>query len=282
MTTNLHTGTFSFGPRLVASPTAPLRAALLVQPGKAIADARPLPGEPNAVHARAIHEQNVLMKTLMHFGCEVTLLDAHTGDPLAAAVADTAIVFENGAAMLRPSSMTRRPESTWLENEFEKRDFPIAGHVVAPGLLDGSDVLMAGHTAFIGVGARSNALGRSGFAQIARAHGFTPVEVRLAPDAVSLRSVAGVLASDTLIVAPQKIVDTNAFAGFTLLAAPAGEELGAGVLTLGEHHVLADMRFPRANEVMRSAGIVVEAIDLYDYSRVGITPSMLVLDLKRS
>ncbi|HET7815848.1 MAG TPA: hypothetical protein VFL13_15910 [Candidatus Baltobacteraceae bacterium] len=264
-----------------ADPTGALRAALVVQPGKAIEEARPLPGEPNAVHVRAIHEQNILIKTLMQFNCDVTLLDAHTDDPLASAVADTAIVFENGAVMLRPSSMRRRPESTWLEHQFEKRDFPIAGHIAAPGLLDGSDVLMAGHTAFIGVSARSNSLGRNGFAQVARAHGFDPVEVPLASGVRSLRSVAGVIAAGTIVIAGERYVDPRAFSGFKTLIVPPGDELGAGVLNLGEHHVLADVRFPRANDVMRKAGVTVEAIDLYDYSRVGLTPSMLVLDLKR-
>lgn len=177
----MHTGNLSYGPRLVAHPTASLRAALLVVPGMAIERAKPLAGEPNAVHSRAVAQQNVVIKTLMQLGAEVTLLSAHTDDPHACAVVDATIVFENGAVMLRPSSMLRRPESAWLEGEFEKRDFPIAGHIAAPGLLDGSDVLMAGKTAFIGVTARSNALGRGGFAQIARAHGFDAVEVRLAP-----------------------------------------------------------------------------------------------------
>jgi hypothetical protein len=32
---------------------------------------------------------------------------------------------------------------------------------------------------------------------------------------------------------------------------------------------------------MRRAGIAVESIDLYEFSKIGITPSMLVLSLKR-
>ncbi|MFN2449356.1 MAG: hypothetical protein ABR508_06115 [Candidatus Baltobacteraceae bacterium] len=272
----------SYGPRLVASPTAPLRAVLLVAPGRAIERAKPLPGEPNAIHSRAVSAQNILIKTLMQYGCNVTLLDAHTDDPYASCVADNTIVFENGAVLLRPSSMLRRPETAWLEAEFEKRDFPIAGHLSAPGLLDGSDVLMAGSTAFIGRSSRSNALGRSGFAQIARAHGFNTIEVPLAQGVPNLRSVAGVLAADAIIAASDRYLDRRAFSGFATYTTPPGDELGAGVLNLGERHVLADMRFPRANEVMRRAGMTVEAIDLHDFSRTGMTPSMLVADLKRS
>lgn len=278
----LHAEKFSFGPRLAAEPTAPLRAALLVQPGPAIERARPLPGEPNSLHYRAVQQQNVLIKTLMQRGCEVTLLDAHTDDPFAAAVADTALVFENGAVIMRPSSLLRRPETQWLEHEFQKRDFPIAGHIAAPGLIDGGDVLLAGKTAFIGVSSRSNTLGRKGFAAIAQAHGFTPVEVALAPGVSALRTVLGVLSEDELICASDRYLDRGALRNFKTYTTPIGDELGAGVLNAGHRHVIADMRYPRANEVMRRAGIMVEAVDLYEYGRIGITPSLLVLDLKRA
>ena len=271
----------SWGPRLVASPTGQLRAAILAAPSTAIERARALPGEPNAVGGRAQAQHQILAKTLQYFGCEVTLLEAHANDPYASAIADAAVVFENGAAMLRPSSMTRRPETSWLEGELQRLDVPIAGHVSAPGLLDGTDVLMAGTTAFVGVSKRSNALGRGGFAQIAKAHGFNVVEVKLADGVASLRSVAGVLASDAVALAPADRLDHAAFAGFKTFVTPRGQDLGAGVLPLGDRHVIADVRFSSFNEILRKGGIAVEALDLYDFDRVGITPSMLVLDLKR-
>jgi dimethylargininase len=271
----------SWGPRLVASPTGALRAAVLVAPSPAIESARTLPGEPGAIYSRALAQQEILAKTLRYFGCEVTVLEPHTSDPYASAAVDAAIVFENGAVIMRPSSMSRRPESTWLEGEFVKRDVPIAGHIAPPGLIDGSDVLLAGTTAFIGVSKYSNSLGRGGFAQIAKAHGFNVVEVRLADTAPSLRAVAGVLSSDTVALAAPAQLDHDAFAGFNRIVAPLGDEFGAGVLNIGEHHVLADVRYPRVIDMMRKRGIVVEAIDLYDFGRVGITPSMLAVDLKR-
>lgn len=271
----------SWGPRLAANPTGALRAAVLVAPPAAIERARPVPGEPNALQPRAAAQQAILMKTLRYFNCEPTLLEPHTNDPYASAIAEAAVVFENGAVMLRPSSMTRRPEVAWLEGEFVKIDVPIAGHIAAPGLLDGSDVLMAGNTAFVGLSRRSNSLGRGGFAQIARAHGFNVVEVQLAETVASLRAVAGVLASDSVVLAGPHLIDHKRFAGFKIVTAPLSDELGAGVLNLGEHHVLADVRYPRVVDAIRKSGVVVEAIDLHDFGRVGITPSMLVLDLKR-
>lgn len=176
--------------------------------------------------------------------------------------------------------MTRRPETQRLEAEFVRRDIPIAGHIAAPGLIDGSDVLLAGKTAFIGVSSRSNALGRNGFAQIAKAHGLTVREVELQGSA-PLRARAGALSSDSVVLAPETMINHAAFAGFKIFTAPLGHEFGAGVLNIGEHHVVANVRYPSVIDALRRGGIVVEAIDLHDFGRVGITPSMLALDLKR-
>ncbi len=276
------TQTVSYGPRLVAHPTGALRAAVLVAPTPAIENARPLPGETNAIYTRAVAQQEILAKTLRYFGCETTILTSESDDPHAAAAVDAAVVFENGAVMMRPSSMTRRPETPWLEAEFVKRDVPIAGHIAAPGLLDGSDVLLAGNVAFIGVSARSNALGRSGFARIAEAHGFEAREVRLRVPDAQLRALAGVVSADSVVLAPESSIDHSAFAEFTIFTAPLGHELGAGVLNLGEHHVLANVRYPRVIDALRRAGVVVEAIDLHDFGRISISPSMLAVDLKRN
>lgn len=275
------TQTVSYGPRLVAHSTGALRGAVLVDATPAIENARPLQGELNAIFPRARAQQEILAKTLRYFGCEITLLQTQSDDPYACAIADAAVVFENGAVIMRPASMSRRPETVWLEAELVKRDIPIAGHIAAPGLLNGSDVLLCGTTAFIGVSKRSNALGRSGFAQIAKAHGFAVREVQLRDPSATLRAIAGAISADTVVLAPETDVDHAPFEGFKILVAPLGHERGAGVLNLGDHHVLANVRYPGVIDMLRREGIVVEAIDLHDFGRVGISPSMIALDLKR-
>jgi dimethylargininase len=275
------TQTVSYGPRLAAHPTGALRVAMLVAPGPGIENARPLAGELNAIATRAAAQQEILAKTLRFFGCEVTTMQFKSTDPYACVIADAAVVFENGVVVMRPSAMSRRPQAAWLENELAARDVPIAGHIAAPGLIDGSDVLLVGNTAFIGRSKRSNALGRNGFAKIAKAHGFEVREVQLRDTSATLRCLAGALSANSVVLAPQANIDHQAFAGFEIFTAPPGHERGAGVLNLGDHHVLANMRYPAVADMLRRAGIVVEAIDLHDFGRVGITPSMLALDLKR-
>ena len=103
--------------------------------------------------------------------------------------------------IMRPTVMARRGEADRMEAEFARIDIPLAGHIARRALLDGSDVLLAGNTAFVGVGARGNALGRNGFSQVAararvpRRRGFA-----CRPECPRLRSVAGAVAKDTIVL----------------------------------------------------------------------------------
>jgi N-dimethylarginine dimethylaminohydrolase len=279
MTTH-HRHTVNFGPRLVMSATGQLQAAVLVKPSLAIEKAIPLIGEPGAICDRAREQHDVLRKTLEYFGVETTVVEPHGADPLESNAGDAAVVFEDGAALMRLTPLSRRAEADRMEAEFARLDVPLAGHIAAPGLFDGNDVLLAGRTAFVGVGASGNALGRGGFARLAQAHGYRVVEVPLAKGVSALRAVAGAVASDTIVLGADKL-DASAFTGFRTIPLERGEEQGAGVLVLGERHVIADIRYRTALAAMRRAGVTVEAIDLYEFTKIGITPSMLALALRR-
>jgi dimethylargininase len=272
--------TIDFGPRLVGTPTGRLRVAMLLRPAATLEHAKSVPGEPGAVYARALEQHEILRKTLAYFGVETIVLEPRGEDPYETAIGDAAVVFEDGAFVMRPSAMSRRAEADRFESDCSRLDIPVAGMIAAPGLLDGGDVLLAGRTAFLGVSAHGNEIGRAGFTSVARAHGFDVVEVALAPGTRSLRSVASAVARDTVVIAPDK-VDAAAFAGFRTIELELGEECAAGIICLGEHHVIADGRYRYALARMRKAGIVVEGIDLYDFEKVGITPSLLALALKR-
>ena len=269
-----------FGPRLIATATGKLRAAVLLKPSASIERATPLNAEPGAVYERAIEQHDTFRKTLEYFGAETVVLEARGDDPYEAAVGDAAVAFGDGAALMRLTQMSRRGEVDRMESNFASLDVPLAGHIEPPGLLDGNDVVLAGETAFVGIGARGNDLGRDGFAQLARSHGYRVVPVTLAPGVPALRAVLSAVSKDTVVVGGDK-VDRTALEGFRTIVLERGEEQGAGVFCLGDRHVLADIRYRTALQAMRQAGIAVEAIDLYEFTKLGLTPSMLALALRR-
>jgi dimethylargininase len=277
MTTKREVG---FGPRLIATPTGRLHTALLVKPSIAIESGTSLIGEPGAFYSRALEQHAALRSTLEYFGVDVIEVEPRGNDPYEISAGDAAVPFEDGAVMMRLSALSRRAEVDRMQAELARLDVPIAGHIEGPGLLDGNDVIVAGETVFLGAGGRGNEIGRAGFAQLARARGFRVVEVKLASDAGALRSVATAVAPDTIVVGEDK-ADPSAFAGFKTVVLPRGEEQAAGALLLDERHVIADIRYRTALGTMRRAGIGVEAIDLYEFTKLGLTPSMLTLALRR-
>ena len=100
------------------------------------------------------------------------------------------------------------------------------------------------------------------------------IPLRLLPLPGTERFLQPVIAADR--------VDRGAFEGFRTIVLERGEELAAGVLPIGDKHVIADIRYRTALKTMRRAGVTVEAIDLYEFGKIGLTPSMLALALKRS
>jgi dimethylargininase len=272
--------TLRFGPRLAATATGRLRSAVLVKPGASIERAAPLPGEPGAIYERALEQHEILRSTLEYCGVETLVLHSHGDDPYEAGAGNAAIAFQDGVVLMRCTAMSRRAETDRMQREFTRLDVPIAGHIEGPGLLDGDDVVLAGTTAFVASGPGGNDVGRSGFAQLARAHGYNVVAVTLAPGVPALRAVAGAVASDTIVVGAGA-ADLAAFAGFRTIVLERGEEGAAGALCLGERHVLVDLRYRTALAQLRRAGIRVEAIDLYEFTKLGVTASMLALVLKR-
>lgn len=272
----------SYGPHLIAHATGTLRAALLIRPAVAIETLQPLIGEPNAIYSRALEQHAILAKTLKYFGVEVTIIDDPCGThALEAVAADLAVCFASGAILMRPPALNRTQTMERVQMEFARIDVPIGGQIMAPGIIEGSDVILAGDVAFIGVSKRSNTLGRTAFADCARANGYRPVEVKLDSRAPSLRSVASAVSTDTIVVATER-VDEGAFDGFKLVRLERGEELGAGVFALGNGRVIANMRYRTALDQIRRAGIAVESIDLGEFGKAGITPSNLILAIKRS
>jgi N-dimethylarginine dimethylaminohydrolase len=275
-----HKSALRFGPLLVQTPAGRLRAAVLVKPTASIETAAPLIGEPGTVYAWSLEQHAILRRTLEYFGVETILLEPHSTDAYESAAANAAVALRDGAVLMRPTAMARRAEADRMRAEFACIDVPLAGHIAAPGLLDGNDVMLARDTAFVGAGARGNELGRSGFSQVARAHGYRVVEVKLAAGVPALRAVAAAVANDAIVLGADK-ADPAAFSGFRTIVLERGEENAAGVICLGERHVLADVRYRTALSTMRRAGITVEAIDLYEFAKIGMTPSMLALALKR-
>jgi N-dimethylarginine dimethylaminohydrolase len=160
-------------------------------------------------------------------------------------------------------------------------------------LLDGGDVLVTNQTLFIGVPQdrsalsgvtkppHGNAHGRSQLATFAALRGLKLSEVVLSSTVRRLRAVVSLVDSETILYAP-RLVEATPFAKWQTIEVPSGEDYGAGVLCLGGRRVISNVRFRTVAPLLRKAKITVDSIDLWEFGKIGITPSSLALALKRA
>jgi dimethylargininase len=272
----------------VAHDAGVLAGAVVLRPSTRVDRLVPIHGEPSPIGERAIEQHGILVRTLRDRGVAVTVLEPVLETAAESFVGDVAIVLPQGAIIARPASVERRAETAAIEAVLDSLGVPIVGRVVAPGLLDGNDVTLAGDTVYLGVPgsgaglrARSNALGRAQFAAFAAAQGLRTVELALAPDVLRLRNVLGFVAADTVIVAPDRI-DIAPLEALRLISVPLGEEYAPGIIALGGRRVIANLRFRESLARFRKAKITVEAIDLWEFGKAGAGPFSLVLATKRT
>jgi dimethylargininase len=202
-------------------------------------------------------------------------------------VADYVLMLPQGALIARPSAIERRVNVAAVERAVTALGIPIVGRIESPGLLDATDVVLAGDRAFVGVPRagtglrpRSNELGRRQLAALLDAAKIRMIELATAPQVARLRNAFNLVAADTAIAASEQ-VDLVPVTGLNIVDVVMGEEAAAGVLAFGERRAIVNLRFRESIKLLRAANVSVEAIDLWEFGKAGVGPFQLVLPVKR-
>ena len=217
-----------------------------------------------------------------HYAAELTALGLSVEwlEPLPAAadgvfVEDTAVVLPEVAVITRPGVESRR-------GEVESVAVCLAGHrplqrIVAPGCLEGGDVVRIGRSLYVGASDRTNAAGIGQLATALAPFGYrvTAVEMR---DCLHLKSAATFIPPDLLLVNPAW-VDPRLFDTRRLVAVDEAEAFAANTLTVAGV-TLMSAAFPRTGERLSEAGISTRALDVSELQKAeaALTCMSLVLD----
>ncbi|KFN41003.1 hypothetical protein N789_03735 [Arenimonas oryziterrae DSM 21050 = YC6267] len=212
--------------------------------------------------ALARRQHQAYQRALESLGCRVLSLPAEADLPDAVFVEDVALVFDEIAVMTRPGAESRRREGASVADELGK--YRELRHIVAPGTIDGGDVLRLGRDVYVGDSARSNADGVAQLRALIAPYGYS---VRSVPmrDCLHLKSAVTAVADDTLLVHPGW-VDTTVFAGYRLIEIDPGEEHAANAVRAGQGIVYPDS-FPRTQARLAAAGIAVTTVDVSELQK---------------
>ncbi len=191
-------------------------------------------------------------------GWRVVEVAAEDSCPDAVFVEDPVVVYGKTAVMARSGAPERRAETAGVEATLEGYDIQ---RIVAPGTLDGGDVLKVGRTVYVGRGDRTNDDGIRQLAAFLPDADVVPVPVT---KVLHLKSAVTALPDGTVIGYPPLVDDPTLFDRF--LAVP--EEAGAHVVLLGDDRVLMAASAPATADLFTSMGLRPVTVDISEFEKL--------------
>jgi len=221
--------------------------------------------------ARSQHLQ--YEQRLAELGCTIHRLPAEPELPDSVFLEDTAIVLDELAVIARPGAESRRPEIESVAaalGAYRHLEF-----IVAPGTLDGGDVLRLDKRLFVGLSFRTN---QDAIEQLRRligpfGYGVTAVPVR---GCLHLKSAVTQVGHDTLLI-NREWIDADSFGPARLIDVDPAEPSAANALLIGKD-VIYSSAFPRSRGRLESQGIAIHPVDASELAKAegGVTCCSLV------
>ena len=177
-------------------------------------------------------------------------------------IEDTAVMYRDTAIVTRPGAEVRRCETDAVELVLREMGCRVA-RIVAPGTLDGGDVLKVGDKIFVGLGGRTNESGIDQFTRIVQPLGAFVVAVPVSK-VLHLKSAVTALPDGTVIGWDAVVDDTSVFPKYRSMP----EESGAHVVILDRHSVLMAADAPQSAALLEALGYTVIQVDISEYEKL--------------
>jgi dimethylargininase len=212
-------------------------------------------------------------------GAEVVALDAIDALPDSVFVEDTAVVLDELAILSRPGAASRQPEPARIASTLAR--FRGCEAIVAPGALEGGDVLRVDRTLYVGLSTRTSRAGVEQLDAWLRPHGYRVVPVRV-HGCLHLKTACTALDARTLLLNPAWI-DAAAFDGFARIEVASDEAFAANILPVDDAR-LVNAAFPRTRERVEAfcarTGLRAIAVDISEFGKAeaGLTCMSLVFE----
>ena len=200
-------------------------------------------------------KQHDAYRAALHLaGLEVTVLPPLEAYPDSIFVEDVALVFNQGAILLRPGAATRQRESEQIKATLNEL-FATILTIPPPGRVDGGDILVLPEVVVIGLSGRTDRTGAGALADCLATLGLHSELARTPPGGLHFKSECSLVDEETVLVT-HRLASLTAFARMRRLVVPEGEEPAANVLRVN-HLLLASADYPRTLDLLDRHGSTV-------------------------
>jgi dimethylargininase len=247
--------------------------ALVRRPGPRLSEGLVTHIERHGIDAAlAARQWQSYVDALVEAGWRVVEVGPADDCPDAVFVEDPVVIYGKTAVLARSGAPERRAETVGVEKALDGYDIR---RIVAPGTLDGGDVLKIGDTIYVGRGGRTNDDGIHQLAAHLPGATVVPVSTTLV---LHLKSAVTALPDGTVIGYPPLVDDPSVFPQF--LAVP--EESGAHVVLLGDDRVLMAASAPETAALLGTRGLRPILVDISEFEKLEGCVTCLSVRLRAS
>jgi dimethylargininase len=210
-------------------------------------------------------EHRAYAAALRGLGIEVEELAAAEAFPDSLFVEDPALVFTEGAILLRIGQRSRAGEGALIAPTLEKH-FERVLQMQGPGHADGGDVLVLPDRVLIGLSRRTDRTGATELIGLLAQLGKRAEIAETPPGVLHFKTGCSLIDEETVFALPQ-MADSPIFAGLRVIPVPEGETKAANKLRIRDAALISE-GFPKSRKIIESFGIRTIALPTENISRI--------------
>jgi len=215
-------------------------------------------------YEKALFQHRQYIAALEDCGVEVFVMEADEAYPDSTFVEDIALLTAHCAIITRPAAPSRRGETPSILPLLEGF-YPCIEQIMAPGTLDGGDVMQVGEHFYIGLSARTNLAGANQLLSILERHGMSGSTIPVAK-CLHLKTGVTCVAEKTLLATAEYLARPE-FSAFKMLRV-ADEEEGAANCMLINGTILMPAGFPLAKQLLAAEKAPIIEVDISEYAKL--------------
>jgi dimethylargininase len=212
--------------------------------------------------ALALRQWEAYVAALRAAGWEPVELPAADDCPDAVFVEDVLVVHDGLAVLTRPGAEARRAELVGLEEAVAGLGYAVE-LIVAPGTLDGGDVLRVGDRVYVGESGRTNGEGIRQLRAILQPRGATVVAAPVRR-VLHLKSAVTALPDGSILGYLPNVDDVGCFPG--LVEVP--EEAGAHAVLVGGNRLLLAAGAPESSALLSGLGYEPTLVEIGEFEKL--------------
>lgn len=239
--------------------------AIVREPGRSVVDG--LRSTPNAHpdYDNILREHAAYAAALEAAGLAVEMLSPLEPYPDSVFVEDPALVFPEGAILLRPGAPSRLGETEDMRRVLQE-NFVVVLELDGYGYVDGGDVMATPDAVLVGVSSRTNRDGANALTRKLQAFGRKTRIVEVPKGVLHLKTGVSLLDEETILATPD-IAQSDVFTAFRTFVVPPGEEGAANALRINDT-VLIGACYPRTIERLAKEGVRVAALPVSEIAKL--------------